>query len=192
MNTRKYCFASLLLISASGCSAAVSDEKVKKWIAHALDQSSSRPDVATSIAKPWSQSSVLAAWRRLKQCRDAGQSLDLELASAEHYLFIRSFASEKGEKDVEALPALYGSLKQGLGPAAQLLKTSDQPVSPVDASVIAWGKKGVQDGLDDFIRINKKAPKEKTGQFRQYKLAADGYYDNYFQAGLEGGCKVKP
>jgi hypothetical protein len=47
----------------------------------------------------------------LKECRDAGKSLDLELASAEHYLFIRYFASDVGTLDAEELPALYGAVK---------------------------------------------------------------------------------
>ncbi len=174
--------------------AAVSDERVRKWIASALEGSAVADDAKAkqALGKARKSSASFIAWTKLKECRDAGNSLDLDLASAEHYLFIRSFASDKGEHDIEALPKLYGEVKDKLGPAAQLLKTSDQPVSAPDPSVIRWGESGVSAGLSDYERETGKKPKPKTGEYKQFKLALEGYYDNYTQKVKNPSCKVKP
>jgi hypothetical protein len=105
-------------------SADVSDEVVRMWIAAALDGRSAPTDADAqrSLAKtPRDVSATFSSWKKLKECRDDGKSLDLELASAEHYLFIRSFAAEKGDRDIEGLPSLYGDVKDKLGPAAQII-----------------------------------------------------------------------
>lgn len=174
--------------------AAVSDEIVRMWIASALEGSPAVNDAKAqqALAKARKSSESYSAWTKLKECRDAGASLNLDLASAEHYLFIRSFAAEKGERDIEALPKLYGEVKDSLGPAAQLLKTSDQPVSAPDPGVIRWGESGVTAGLADYTAVSQKDPKPKTGQYKQFKLALVGYYDNYTQRVKNPSCKVKP
>lgn len=174
--------------------AAVSDEIVRMWIASALEGSPAVNDAKAqqALAKARKSSESYSAWTKLKECRDAGNSLNLDLASAEHYLFIRSFAAEKGERDIEALPKLYGEVKDSLGPAAQLLKTSDQPVSAPDPGVIRWGESGVTAGLSDYKLESQKDPKPKTGQYKQFKLALVGYYDNYTQKVKNPSCKVKP
>lgn len=183
-----------LLPVFSNAHAVVSDEKVRMWIASALENSPALTDAdaVNKIKKPRTSTASLTAWKQLKECRDAGMSLDLELASAEHYAFIRSFAAEAGEKDIEALPALYGELKIGLGPVAQLLRTSDQPVSPPDPAVLTWGKLGVTAGLSDYTTATTKAAKPKTGKYQQYKLAVEGYYTNYSQTVQNPVCRVKP
>jgi hypothetical protein len=185
----------LAFIEAPGpASAAVSDEKVRMWIASALEGVPAPTDAAAknALAKVRKASDSFSAWKKLKECRDAGKSLDLELASAEHYLFIRSFAAEKGERDVEALPALYGDAKDKLGPAAQLLKTSDQPVSKPDSAVVVWGERGVAAGLADFSTATGKEPVAKSGKLNEYKLALQGYYDNYTATAKNPSCKVSP
>lgn len=186
--------AAFLSLSTVMSHAAVSDEKARMWVSSALAGSPSPNDAEAQkrINERRSSRASLAGWKLLKECRDSGQSLDLDLASAEHYLFIRAFAAEKGEQDIEALPGLYGSVKEGLGPVAQLLKTSNQPVSPPDAGVIRWGNSGVVAGLSDYKQITKKEVKPKSGTYAQYKLALEGYYANYTQTVPSPSCKVKP
>jgi hypothetical protein len=175
-------------------SAEVSDEKVRMWIASALEERPAPSDESAraSLTERRSSGVTRAAWEKLKECRDAGQSLDLELASAEHYLFIRAFAAEKGEQDINSLPKLYGTVKDGLGPAAQLLQTSDQPTSPPDANVIRWGELGVAAGLLDYIEFTGQDPKPASGGLNQYRLALQGYYDNYVAGADDPQCKVVP
>jgi hypothetical protein len=187
-------FSAALLVSLGRAKAEVLDEKVGMWAASALDGIPAVTNAAAqkSLAKSHSVADSFAAWKKLKACRDAGHSLDLELASAEHYMFIRSFAAEKGQRDVEALPALYGDIKEKLGPAAQLLKTSDQPVSPPDPAVVGWGARGVTAGLQDFTAGTGKQPAAKTGSLNQFKLALQGYYDNYTATVENPSCNVTP
>jgi hypothetical protein len=176
-------------------SADVSDEVVRMWIAAALDGSPAPTDADAqrSLAKtPRDVSATFSSWKKLKECRDDGKSLDLELASAEHYLFIRSFAAAKGDRDIEELPSLYGDVKDKLGPAARLLKTSTQPVSPPDPAVIAWGDRGVAAGLADFTALMGKQPTPKSGDLNHYKLALEGYYENYEETVKNPSCKVSP
>lgn len=164
------------------------------WIAAAYEGSPAptNADALKRLAKPRTANASNTAWKLLKECRDAGKSLDLELASAEHYLFIRYFASDLGTLDAEELPALYGAVKKGLGPAAQLLKTSDQPVSPPDPAVLKWGNLGVAAGLSDFTKSTGKAPSPKSGKLAQYKLSVEGFYENYSQTTKQPACKVVP
>lgn len=164
------------------------------WVSSALEgkPSVSDADAKQKLAKVRNYKASLASWKLLKECRDSGQSLDLDLASAEHYLFIRAFAAEKGELDIETLPALYGNVKEGLGPVAQLLRTSNQPVSPADAAVVRWGNMGVAAGLNDYKAVTSKPPQPKEGKTKQYKLALEGYYANYMQTVKDPACKVKP
>ena len=197
MTTKRY--ATLLIAGAAASlatlsNAAVSDESVRKWIASALEGSAAGGDSKAKLvlAKARKRSDSFAAWTKLKECRDDGNSLDLDLASAEHYLFIRSFAADKGERDIEALPKLYGEVKDKLGPAAQLLKTSDQPVSAPDPAVVRWGERGVTAGLSDYKAESQNDTKPKTGQYKQFKLALEGYYANYSQNVKNPSCKVKP
>ena len=173
---------------------AASDEKVRRWIAASLDPAPAVSDAAAnaSLMKTRTPSESFAAWKKLKECRDDGRSLDLDLASAEHYAFIRSFAAEKGDMDVEGLPAMYGDLKGALGPAAQLLKTSSQPVSPVDSQVVMWGDRGVAAGLKDYKQATSKEPAPKSGHLNQYRLALEGYYKNYTSSVDRPKCKVSP
>lgn len=174
--------------------AAVSDERVRMWVVSALEGSPAvtDADARNKLTFPRTAAQSLSAWRKLKECRDAGMSLELDLASAEHYLFIRAFAASKGERDIERLPALYGNVKDKFGPAAQLLKTSDQPVSPPDADVVAWGNRGVAAGLADYKKATGNDPKSETGKVQQYKLALEGYYANYIQTTPNPSCRIQP
>lgn len=183
-----------LLILPGPSIAAVDDSKVLAWIVAAYDGVKSADDAKAKAAlvKPRKAADTFKSWIKLKECRDAGNSLDLNLASAEHYLYIRSFAAEKGEQDIQALPKLYGDIKERLGPAGQLLKTSTQPVSAPDVGVIRWGENGVAAGLADYKAANNKEPSAKTGAVQQFKLALEGYYENYSQKVKNPSCKVNP
>jgi len=177
---------------AGFATASVDDERVRMWIASALDGEPAATNTKAVETLSISRSSAASfnAWTKLKECRDAGNSLDLNLASAEHYLFIRAFAAERGEEDIEALPKFYGNVKEKLGPAAQLLKTSQQPVSPPDPGVVKWGEMGVKAGLRDFAVNTGKTPAPKVGAYQQFKLALQGYYDNYERDTHNPVCRV--
>lgn len=187
------CAAATIFTAASipFAAAQVQDSVVKRWLVGALDRTSPINETAadSSLMATRTPFHLREAWYLLKECRDDGKSLDLSLAAAEHYLFIRAFASEKGNRSVEALPGMYGSLKEYLGPAANLIKTSDQPVSPVDAAVVQWGKLGVAAGLADYKKLSGQQP-TPAGAVEQLKLAVEGYYQNYTHSLAKPKCKV--
>lgn len=186
------CILIFFLLIPITAKAGVTDSNVKRWLVGALENQSPVNDLAAdkSLKIPRSSSTLRSAWSKLKECRDDGNSLDLDLASAEHYLFIRAFAAEKGSKSVEGLPDLYGKLKDMLGPAANLIKTSDQPVSPVDEGVVKWGRAGVAAGLADYQKNTGKAPEPASDSVAQFKLAVEGYYENYTNSVKNPKCKV--
>jgi hypothetical protein len=77
-----------------------------------------------------------------------GAVSDLASGRVEATVTVRQKATNSGRK----LPSptvstphllLYGEVKDNLGPAAQLLQNSNQPVSAPDPSVIRWGKNAV-------------------------------------------------
>src|SRR5262245_22195041 len=48
---------------------------------------------------------------------------------------------------------------------------------------------GVAAGLTDFTAITGKEPISKSGKLNQYKLALQGYYDNYTSTVTKPSCK---
>lgn len=192
MRRSRACLAVALALVAGGARAEVSDEKVRMWISSALDGTPAPTDTAAkaSVAKVRTSAASYAAWKKLKACRDDHMAADLDLAGAEHFLFIRAFAAEKGDQDIEALPDLYSSAKDG--PVGKYLNLSDQPVTPPDDGVLRWGRSGVNAGLNDYTKATGKAPSPKSGKLNQYRLALQGYYDNYRSTTGTPHCGVTP
>lgn len=162
--------ASLVLGPGLHASAAVEDPTVRKWIvasfSNAKDYAGSPNDENTINARK-SPTVVGDAWSRLQDCRNAGQSLNLNLAAAEHYLFARTIASEEGDTNLRELPQKYADWKtwlQGKG-LEQLLRTTSEPVSPANANVTGWGSKGIEAGLADYQDREKKAPEAKSSSW---------------------------
>ena len=77
--------------------------------------------------------------------------MDINLASAEHYMFARFLAGRTGDPLVRFAPTLYGIKKRayfalGIG---QRMAVASNPVLPPNPGVERRGAKGADDGLAD-------------------------------------------
>ena len=102
---------------------------------------------------------VRQAFRRLQARRQQpGQSLDLELAAAEHNLFARWMVCSGNVSTFQMHLLVDGySLKKIIDrmrgdPNAEAV--TDNPVSPPDPGVHMWGRLGVIEGGRDHDRCN--------------------------------------
>ena len=93
--------------------------------------------------------------------RIPGNSLDMELAAAEHYMFSRwqvcsGFVSPT---QMRALVTGYDAKKlmDRVTGEPNREQTTTNPVSPPSVDVVNWGLKGVNDGDADRARCNKAA-----------------------------------
>lgn len=146
------------------------EEDVKQWILAGLANKKEFRDPMPdqSLAKNYSTNQVLEGWVRLKRCRDAGMSLDLSLAAAEHYGFMRFVANKNGDTYYRSLPKWYERVKTALTWAdlEQIIRSNPtSPVSPVDSRVTQWGERGVEAGLKDYKAREHKDPEPKTAAF---------------------------
>lgn len=179
-------------------SAAVDESLVKRWAAEAIEAGKGlQPSSASAaLAKDWPTDAIGEAWRALKRCRDSGNSLDLNLAAAEHYLFMRWRASETGDTVFRTLPGWYQTVKGAATWAnvEQILRSSSQPVSPTDSGVETWGVNGVERGLQEYETRTGKKPGTGTSalttalgfSYGKYYFKAAGGYDK-----LAGRCSVR-
>lgn len=100
------------------------------------------------------------AWQLLK-VRIRGDELhrydyDLDAAAAERYMYIRYVAGLTGDPVCYAAPVLYAATKIFSQMTGDLQKGQSQdghPVLPANPDVVAWGHRGVADGLKDFKKI---------------------------------------
>ena len=99
-------------MTSSRVTAAMDDDTVKQWIAASLGDGSPGDSVDAIISKNYPPTQTRESWERLKRCRDGGDTQDLELAAAEHFMFARSIASEKGDTNFRLLPAWYETFKK--------------------------------------------------------------------------------
>ncbi len=143
----------------------VNDQLVSKWILSSMSISFEKDsDLASLLSKNYSIGKVEHGWERLKACRDAGKSLDLNLAAAEHYLYARYRTSDDGDTNYRNLPRWYETVKRAatkVGLESEL-RSSGEPVSPPNKSVTGWGNKGVEQGLLDFEFRTGKEPYPKV------------------------------
>ena len=155
-------FLSGVVFTTQSTAAAVDDLIVKQWIAASL--STAPLDTADGIEAIISVQHTIdterEGWRRLKRCRDAGNSLDLSLAAAEHYLFMRFSANSAGDAGYRRLPQWYEDFKRFAVRAdlEKYIQTSTQPVSPPNPEVTRWGNSGVDRGLKEYEDREKKPP----------------------------------
>lgn len=78
---------------------------------------------------------------------------DFDAAAAEHYMYIRFLAGKSGDPTCHAAPTLYSVKKlfdQMLGRLQKGQAQGGHPVLPSNPYVVAWGQKGVVDGLADY------------------------------------------
>ena len=102
---------------------------------------------------------VRQAWRNLKAWRDQppapgerANSLDLDVAAAENYMFARAMVCEGfvSELQMNSIALIYYATKL----AGVNLATSDNPQSESSYAVAGWGGKGSQEGANDRRRCN--------------------------------------
>jgi hypothetical protein len=102
----------VLLFVTRSFGADVDDQIVKKWIAASITPPGNETeDVDGTFNKSLSPDQCFWSWARMKTCRDAGNSLDLNLAAAEHYMFIRAVANQEGDSGLRSLPKFYETVK---------------------------------------------------------------------------------
>ncbi|WP_377161080.1 hypothetical protein ACFJIX_14205 [Roseateles sp. UC29_93] len=116
----------------------------------------------------WAADHIRAAWEELKEWRDAkpsggkpANSLDLDHAAAENYLYARSevavaFVSE-AQMHVLAV-GNYAAKRVGIK-----MPSSKNPQSEPDLDVLRWGSIGAREGEADRIRYR---PKEDAPLWR--------------------------
>lgn len=197
MRSFKLVAATLILLSAAAQARAqgsVDDATVKKWIMAGITQSQNyagAPDIDTQLAANYPVDTVRIGWISLRDCRRAGNSLDLNLAAAEHYSFMRFISSYKGDTSFRDLPSWYGSLKTWANATAMLqyLATSNQPVSPPDPNVTRWGQNGVEAGLLDYQARTGDAPADQSGALIAAIGVAYALYSQYASTGSPS-CSV--
>jgi len=140
--------ASLPIASADDPNEAL----VNAWIAGAIEPKQRPSERDSNIGRTMKPTGVMIAWQRLKRCRDSGNSRDLNLAAAEHYLFGRFVAGENGDTRYRDLPDLYESVNSAaskLGAERVVVKTR-KPLPATNKKVMEWGKKGIEKGLEDY------------------------------------------
>lgn len=142
--------------------AYADDAVVKQYLAAALSPAGNPIPSTQSLDldKQLTPESTRGSWSRLKSCRDAGESLNLDLAAAEHYLFARYLAADSGDTSYRHAPGWYESFKSMSSNEAfrAYIRTSDQPVSPVAPETRRWGEAGVEAGLKDYQSRTGKQP----------------------------------
>lgn len=96
---------------------------------------------------------VYNAFRELQSRRRTKKEwVNVELAAAEHYMYMRFLVGATGDPAAGAAPRLY-NLKKRLFFALDienLMTTTDYPCLPPSEESVAWGEQGAKDGLRDF------------------------------------------
>ena len=185
--------ASILVLGAQSARSAVNDVQVKSWIAASLLGSQTEAATADALIDLVNSTDAeKSAWLRLKRCRDAGDSLNLNLAAAEHYMFMRFSAGSSGDTNYAQLPRWYETLKRFAVQADldKYLQTSSEPVSQPDADVTRWGGLGVQRGLQEYQRREGRSASPGTTALQA--LVGYVYAHYYYQSGgSPGSCDLR-
>ncbi len=130
---------------------SVNDARVRQVINHAIVHAMNNGDTCCG--------SVRQAWRNLKAWRDevpapggSPNSLDLDVAAAENYMFARACVCEGfvSHAQMQTIAMGYFATKV-LG---MQMPTSGNPQSPADPAVLRWGVMGAQEGSADRQRCN--------------------------------------
>jgi len=82
-----------------------------------------------------------------------GKSLDMNLAAAEHYAFMRYLAGTTGDQLTLQMPRGYELKKilmNAVGKSDSMRHNPANPATPPDEDVVGWGEKGAREGLDDY------------------------------------------
>ncbi len=163
-------------------SAAVDDHEVKEWIFLGLTSKRHRysEKMDESIAKTYSVRRLEGGWRLLKSLRNSGDSDNLSLDAAEHYLFMRFCASKSGDTGYRELPPWYETARRFAvkHDLEKYIANNDQPISTPDSKITSWGNKGVEVGLSDYKKREKREPSNKTSDIKT--LMGFSYLQYYY------------
>ena len=146
----------------------VRDRIVKEWILTSLTeynvQAPGEARLNELLKNRRSVAKLENAWGDLKACRDSGMSLNLNLAAAEHYMFMRFLSAKDGDTAARQLPEMYELVKRKAKEhnAEAHMQTTQEPVSSPNSDVTRWGKEGVEEGLRDYTYHNGIGPTMKT------------------------------
>src|SRR4051812_32622242 len=95
-NVMAVMFSSLFYLPSAF--ALVNDATAKTWVAASiLGKAPKVSEIQPALDAVYTYPTVHDAWGKLKACRDRGNSSDLDLAAAEHYLFARYLATKLGD-----------------------------------------------------------------------------------------------
>ena len=130
---------------------AVNNVRVREIINHAIGHAMSDGDICCG--------SIRQAWRNLKAWRDqrplpgsSPNSLDLDVAAAENYMFARACVCEGFVNRMQMNTIALGYYTTKV--VGVKMPTSGNPQSPSDAGVLGWGGIGSQEGEADRRRCN--------------------------------------
>lgn len=133
---------------------AVNSVRVRQIITHSIALASNNGDTCCGA--------VRQAWRNLKAWRDLppapgarANSLDLEVAAAENYMFARACVCEGFVSRLQMNTLAIGYFASKV--VGQRRPTSANPQSPADPAVLGWGGIGAQEGEADCRRCNPSA-----------------------------------
>ncbi|RUL78903.1 hypothetical protein [Dyella choica] len=151
--------------SEMGNLSKVNDQRVKVLIDGSQDYVKVNLWVKNGEMSPSAERVNFLAWHYLKDDL-RGDPLhryddDYDVAAAEHYMYIRFLASRSGDPACITAPVMYAAKKlidQMLGRLQAGQAQGGHPVLPSNPYVVAWGQRGVLDGLKDYKEANPGAP----------------------------------
>jgi hypothetical protein len=172
--------AFVIFSTVSTAIAEVKDKTVRAWIARGFIGAECKPaSIEEDLNNSRSVDDLKLAFEFLKfTCRDNKLSLDLNLAAAENYVFVRWAASRTGDTGMKVLPKGYYALKKATDAIGirNILKTSKEPVSPPHPEVLRWGELGVEHGLRDFKKRTGNKPSLKSTSLKLAWEILSGVY----------------
>ena len=137
---------------------------------------------------------IRQAWINLKTWRDQppapgaqANSLDLDVAAAENYMFARACVCEGfvSRFQMNSIAIVYYTSKV----AGVDMPTSGNPQSEADAGVLGWGGIGSEEGESDCTRCNPKADPPWWRPVSEIMGRRTGYY---FSVGGRPGTRYSP
>lgn len=165
---------------------AVNNARVRQIINDAIAQASNNGDACCG--------SIRQAWRNLKAWRDLppvggapANSLDLEVAAAENYMFARACVCEGfvNRFQMNSIAIVYFATKV----AGVDMPTSGNPQSRPDVAVLGWGGIGSEEGEADRRQCNPNADPPWWRPVSEIMGRRDGYY---FRVGGTPGTRYTP
>jgi hypothetical protein len=117
------------------------------------------------------------AFRVLQKRRRTLEPLNIDLAAAEHYMYVRFLAGRTGDPLVTLAPTGYGIKKRVffLFGIQDRMATTAHPVLPPNDDVEKWGKRGAEAGMQDFELVNPGKERNYGGALKALRQEALRY-----------------